>query len=432
MKLVLTVRTLLIFLIIHSGWTYLFGQSQVSSSNNSSYAQTFGKPLFIFHTYTFASEEPGKTRLDLYIAFVNDILQFVKDQEDIYRARYEIVVEILDSEGDRQDGDILKKEIVSYSFDDTNSRNIVNRNHFSFDLNPGTYELHLELTDLDTKRHLTREKNLELENYHQSSIALSELMFVDSIEFDSLQVSKVLPNMRKTLEDPSSEFGAYCELYALAQDSIKLKYAVYDLENNALVSKLNTFYPVRTVYREFIPLKNLIKVPGQYVLVVEARSKHEKVMARQGFFVQYTEAPFSLKAFEKSRAYFRPLKYIAPDNVFSKIKKASDEERVQLIEHFWKERDPTPETEENELKDEFYRRVEFTLRNFSVATDARPGWNTDRGKIYIIYGPPSEVQRRSVDIGSNPYEVWYYRKIDKRFVFLDKSGFGDYRLVHKD
>lgn len=407
-------------------------QNEPSNSHTSSYVQTFGKPLFIFDTYTFASTEPGKTRLEVYVAFVNDILQFVKDQGGIYRAKYEIVVEVLERDGNRGDGDIVKKEIVCHSFDETNSRNIVNRNHFSFDLNPGAYELRLELTDLDTKRHLTREKSLELKNYHERSLALSELMFVDTIEFDSLQVSNVFPNMRRTLEEPSSEFGAYYELYAFGQDSIKLNYAVYDLENNVLVRKLSTFNPVRTVYREFIPLKKLIKVPGQYVLVVEARSKQEKVTERAGFYVQYSEVPFSIDDFENSKAYVCALKYITPNDEYSKIEKASDGERVKLIESFWKVRDPTPETEENELREEFYRRVEFTLRHFSIAQDDRPGWNTDRGKIYITYGSPSEVQRRSVDVGSNPYEIWYYRKIDKRFIFLDKSGFGNYRLVHKD
>jgi GWxTD domain-containing protein len=421
-----------VFLITHLSSRYLLGQEQTANSHPSSYAQTFGKPLFIFNTYTFASDQPGKTQLDVYVTFVNDILQFVKDQEQSYRAKYEIMVEILDEEGNRQDGDILKKEIISPSFDETNSRNIVNRNHFSFVLSPGAYDLHLELTDLDTKRHLSRDKKLELRNYQKGNIALSDLMFVDTIELDSLRVSNVIPNMRKTLEEPSSEFGAYYELYCFTQDSIKLRYSIYDLENNVIATELKTLYPDRLTYREFIPLKKLITVPGQYVLIVEARSNLEKVTAREGFFVQYSEALLSMKALESSTAYVRALKYIAPDDEFSKIEKAPDDQRVNVIEAFWKERDPSPETDENELKEEFYRRLKFTVRHFSVGTDERPGWDTDRGKIYIIYGSPSEVQRRGIDLGSNPYEVWYYREIDKRFIFLDKSGFGNYRLIHKD
>ncbi len=378
------------------------------------------------------SNKPGKTRVDVYIAFVNDILQFVKQQENTYRAGYEILVEILDNRGNRQDGDILQREIEAHSFDDTNSRSIVNRNHVSFDLKSGSYKLHLELTDLDTRRHLTRDKNLMVKNYQKGAVALSDLMFVDSIQFDSLHVNAVLPNMQKTLDDPSSKFGAYFEVYCMEKDSVKLNYAVYDLENHMLASDHYVYYSARKIYREYLPLKDMVNTPGQYVLVVEARSGQQKVMSREGFFVQYSEVPFSVNALKNSTAYVKALKYIAPNDEFSKIEKATESERIKLIELFWKKRDPTPETEENELKEEFSRRVEFTLRHFSSASDERPGWDTDRGKIYIIYGPPTEVQRRSLDLGSNPYEVWYYRNIDKRFIFLDKSGIGNYRLIHKD
>jgi len=84
------------------------------------------------------------------------------------------------------------------------------------------------------------------------------------------------------------------------------------------------------------------------------------------------------------------------------------------------------------LREELERRVKFGNQHFSVAAEDRPGWQTDRGKIYVIYGAPSEVRRRSLEVGSNPYETWYYLHIARRFVFLDKSGEGNYRLVHKD
>lgn len=432
MNLKSLLRTVLISVIIYSSNSCLLGQNYVLNSDSSSYVQTFGKPLFIFKTYTFASNQLGKSRLEVFISFVNDIIQFVKGQEDTYKAYYEIVLEIMDADGNLQAGDIVKKEIVVHSYEETNARNIVNLNRFTFDLKPGNYELVLEITDLDTKRHLTRNRDVELRNFENATVAMSDLMFVDSIKFDSSQVTKVIPNMRKTLDEPSSEFGVFFELYNWNQDTIKLNYGVYDLENSPLVSESNIFDPRQKVIRKFIPLKNLVNIPGSFVLVVEAKANNAKTMARDKFFIQYTNESFSLESFRNSLAYMQCLKHITSNSDFSKIEKASAKERLKLIKQFWKERDPTPETEENELKEEFLRRVQFTLRHFHITTKDRPGWDTDRGKIYVIYGPPSEVQRESVDLGSNPFEVWYYKKIDKRFIFLDKSGLGDYRLVHKD
>lgn len=411
---------------------FLYSQNNGSSSDHASFVQTFGKPLFIYNTFNFASSRAGKSRLDLHIAFVNDILQFVKVDDKAYRAKYELIVEMLDSQGSRQDGAIIKKAIVVNSFDETNSRTKVNRNKISFDLAPGSYKLTLELIDQDTKRHLVRNENLVLQDFEQNDLSMSDLVFVDSVEIDQAGVKNLVPNMRKTLDEPDSNFGAYFELYAHVQDSTELHTRVFDLENNPLLHEFEVLAPGQQPVRKFIPLKNLVKLPGKYILVVEARSGEKKVSARAGFFVQYTTEPLSLQSFANASALYRSLKYVAKSGDFSKIEKLPQTERAAWVSRFWKERDPTPGTESNELKEEFYRRVEFTLRNFSTTANDKPGWETDRGKIYIIYGPPSEVQRRSIDLHTNPYEVWYYKNIDKRFIFLDKSGLGDYRLVHKD
>ena len=97
--------------------------------------------------------------------------------------------------------------------------------------------------------------------------------------------------------------------------------------------------------------------------------------------------------------------------------------------NYWKQRDPTPDTKENELKEEFYKRVSYSNTNFSVHTIEKDGWETDRGKIFIKYGKPGNIERRSKDPNSPAYEIWYYNKIERRFVFEDRSGVGDYVLI---
>ncbi len=86
----------------------------------------------------------------------------------------------------------------------------------------------------------------------------------------------------------------------------------------------------------------------------------------------------------------------------------TDEEREQFIEQFWLRRDPTPDTVENEFKEEHYRRIAYANEHFSSSVQ---GWKTDRGRIYITYGPPDEIDSHPSGQPS-PFEDWRYRFIE--------------------
>jgi GWxTD domain-containing protein len=101
---------------------------------------------------------------------------------------------------------------------------------------------------------------------------------------------------------------------------------------------------------------------------------------------------------------------------------SNDEERDQFIEAFWQRRDPTPDTEENEYKEEHYRRIAYSNEHFAAGI---PGWKTDRGHMYIVYGPPDEIDshpsggsyERPMEEGGGetstyPFEQWRYRYIE--------------------
>jgi len=98
--------------------------------------------------------------------------------------------------------------------------------------------------------------------------------------------------------------------------------------------------------------------------------------------------------------------------------------RKAFIEEFWKKRDPNPETEENEYKDEFFRRIEEAKNLFGGAS----GWLQDRGRIYILFGPPNqrEVYPRGIGFYDPPSEIWFYGFY--RLFFIDRNWSGNYRL----
>src|SRR3982074_1558221 len=123
---------------------------------------------------------------------------------------------------------------------------------------------------------------------------------------------------------------------------------------------------------------------------------------------------------------------------------ATDEEREQFIEQFWLRRDPTPDTAENEFKEEHYRRIAYANERYASGI---PGWKSDRGRIYITFGPPDEIEshpsggayQRPQEQGGGttsvyPFQKWRYRYIDGIGTnvvveFVDPTMTGEFRMT---
>ncbi|MGB8916010.1 MAG: GWxTD domain-containing protein [Candidatus Sulfotelmatobacter sp.] len=137
--------------------------------------------------------------------------------------------------------------------------------------------------------------------------------------------------------------------------------------------------------------------------------------------------------------------YIISDQERAAFKQLSnDEERDNFIEQFWLRRDPTPDTEENEYKEEHYRRIAYANEHFAAGI---PGWKTDRGRMYIMYGPADEIDshpsggsyERPMEEGGGetstfPFETWRYRYIEgigQEIImeFVDTCMCGDYHMT---
>src|SRR5271166_6649218 len=137
--------------------------------------------------------------------------------------------------------------------------------------------------------------------------------------------------------------------------------------------------------------------------------------------------------------------YIITDEERAAFKQLSnDEERDQFIEAFWQRRDPTPDTEENEYKEEHYRRIAYANEHFAAGI---PGWKSDRGRIYIVYGPADEIEshpaggtyERPIEEGGGetstfPFETWRYRYLEGIgqeviIEFVDTCQCGEYHMT---
>jgi GWxTD domain-containing protein len=120
------------------------------------------------------------------------------------------------------------------------------------------------------------------------------------------------------------------------------------------------------------------------------------------------------------------LRFITDQEQVREMRRGSEAERQQKFLQFWADRDPTPETDFNELMAEYYRRIDFAYQNFT--TPSRSGFDSDQGKVYIVYGPPDNIERSFPSAGAAS-EVWTYG--NQTFIFRATSGFGDFQLVNQ-
>jgi GWxTD domain-containing protein len=137
--------------------------------------------------------------------------------------------------------------------------------------------------------------------------------------------------------------------------------------------------------------------------------------------------------------------YVITDEERRAFKKlATDDERERFIEEFWRRRDPDPDTDENEFKEEYYERIAYANEHFASGI---PGWKSDRGRIWIMYGKPDErethpmggsYERPSYEGGGStstyPFEIWFYRYLagvgsGVEIEFVDPTGSGEYRIA---
>jgi GWxTD domain-containing protein len=160
------------------------------------------------------------------------------------------------------------------------------------------------------------------------------------------------------------------------------------------------------------------------------------------------EKPRNVKT-ELKKAYKdwleKDVTYIITDDERKAFKKlATDDEREKFIEEFWRRRDPDPDTDENEFKEEYYERIAYANEHFASGI---PGWRSDRGRIWIMYGKPDEREthpsggsydRPSTEGGGStttyPFETWFYRYLPGvgsgvEIEFVDPTGTGEYRIA---
>jgi GWxTD domain-containing protein len=373
---------------------------------------------------TTKSDKPGLTKVDVYILVPYKNLQFIKSGQG-FTSKYTVVISVYD---DKRENLIVEKSwnetLNVIDFSQTTSKLNYNIAYRSFELKPGSYLFRTGVIDNDSKKEIKSENIFNVRNIN-SEIDLSDILFVTKSD---LPDSKILPNISRNITLAKNGLQFYYDIFS--SDSVEKKctveYEILDKESKVIYKKSfikDVKFGKNQILEQIDDLKlNL----GTFILRVTLKDENFKTVnvLSKPFFSRWAGLPSSVIDLDKAIAQ---MIYIASPQELSKIKDAAtDDEKLRFFLEFWKKKDPSPNNEENEVFDEYFRRVNYANENFSNYNE---GWKTDRGMVYIILGSPNNIDRHPFEYDSKPYEIWEYYEINRSFIFVDQTGFGDYKLI---
>jgi GWxTD domain-containing protein len=385
---------------------------------------------FRWDAYFFKSlTNPGQTTIRIYINFPNDILQFVKESNYRFHARYEMGFALFDKQNNQVGGKTVTNDIFVRSFEQTNIRLMTNSSNFSIDLAPGEYNLVMELTDSDTRNALKQSHRLDVRSFSENSLGLSDAIFSNSITTDSTTVENIVPNIGREFASPDAPYGALIYIYPASGDSsISFHYEVKDgVSDQSIIEETHTIQPMSNEpIPQIILLQNRLTKVMPYRLRINVSQADQKQTLTQDFITSWQYFDSIDLTINQS---IEPMEHLVKTREWNWVVQANDSTKNVWFNNYWKQRDPTIDTEENELKNEFYLRVSYASKNFTVPGLQKRGWETARGEIYMKYGAPDNIERRASSINNPSFEIWTYNGIQRRFIFEDRSETGDFRLV---
>ncbi len=378
---------------------------------------------FNYEYLDFKSDEANKTRVDVFIQIPYTEVQFVKS-EGTFIANYTITVSIFDKDKEKLIAEkIWNEKVETQDFNQTTSKQNFNLSLRSFDLLPGEYIFRSAYEDKDSRKTYSKEEEVKVRDISKN-MAISDIMLVEKKTVEGAG-NKILPNIKKILSTRKGGISIFYEIYSDTNSVFQIEYDVNEKDNTIISDKtLKELKKGRNQIFYTIPDSTLSMGNYDIAIILKDNDNNELSSAQQPFISRWVGFPSTAKDVTEA---IEQLVYIASPEEMDHIRNGkTKDEKIDRFKEFWKKKDPVPSTDENEIFNEYYRRVAFADANFSHYVK---GWKTDRGMVYIILGGPSNVDRHPFEYDSKPYEVWDYYQLNKSFVFIDETGFGDYRLV---
>jgi GWxTD domain-containing protein len=398
------------------------------------------------------------SRIDIHYRCDREFFVPVKNTTDSFHWDFkrsgEITVELLDSTGLSKARDLDHVEIGEATSERRFETRAWHTGIFSFEVPPGKYTALCEVSDLESKRNFfDRNTTVTAARFGSDSLQLSTPFFTSS-DSGGVLADRLVPQAFGGDVEFSAPGGVFFVLTSTGQPEapVEVRYSIAvvpppDKGPPQHPDSLVTLHPeagisLRPVNEPDSVCYHLVHSPGRrssaFLVPMPTASlplRHFKLTMTitQGravrtvtkpFQVVWPDMPFSLKDVDMA---LDVLRYITTENQLDSLKHGSWETRRDNLEGFWREKGQTSATMYNKAMTQYYRRVDYAIRTFGTLRQP-DGFRSDRGRIFILYGPASTTER-SLDPSAGFKEVWVYSRLKKKFVFVDENKSGNYILV---
>lgn len=370
---------------------------------------------------------------NLYLAFEiqNDRLQFTKEGED-YIAKYQISVAI------RQDKKTIYKENWTETesldnFKDTNAEGIyqykVHKLNLATDLRteqlkPGIYECVFQVRDFTSENRYKSIRKFKIEQFNQSNIKTSSINFLYGINH-SVYNQPFVPSPEAL--HYNIPYRSYANVFLDSIKGMRINARIYKNEKDdgqLFHQEYLTLNRDSCIVDLVYDLPSDSMEPGKYRIQFSGYSDDKELIIEKEFEIFWFDKSTYLY---KPDLAIRPMRYLLSEDEFDQVDDMDYKEQEKWMELYWQQQDPSPNTQYNELKVEYFKRVQIANKKFALRH--KEGWETDRGKILLLYGEPDKIENKSHAANQKPHIVWIYNNYDLTFLFVDADRNGEFTLM---
>lgn len=423
-----------------------------------SFAQNKFIPFMV--DYAFYKSDANRTYMELYISFYQKSLKYVED-DDQFKATYKLTTQILEEDSVVSQKGKLSQSIINSLDELEESKQFVEI--FAFDVIDKEYTFKIILEDSNSNKAGDYIFKIKPKLYTGDSLMISDIELATSISRASAN-SAFNKNTLRVMPNPSTAYGIdmpvvyyYGEIYNLDYDkNTEGKYLVKCNITNRDGEIVKEF-PDKTYQK---PGKSAVLASGYNIVtlpadvynlnleVTDLQNQQKTYQSKRFNFNKPTQEPMASTELQQENNQFTTseyawmsehdldrefnfAEYIANKEEHQIYKALNEEGKRKFLSEFWKRRRSTdPDAAPSAYKFNYLERVQMANSNFG--SGALEGWKSDRGRILLVYGYPSEIERHYMDVDRKPYEIWIFNQIEGgvRFIFADMSGFGEFELLH--
>ncbi|MEM8556605.1 MAG: GWxTD domain-containing protein [Bacteroidota bacterium] len=400
-------------------------------------------------------EGSDQGRLDLYAAAPYQNLRFLSLDEG-FVATYTITADIYRADADGNARTLVEsrqweRRVAVPIYEATQADSLFDHTTQSVTLPTGRYLVEMQLEDGSSRRTFVREAAVEVPDY-RTGIALAGPLLLDRYDPEAQTLA---PNVANVLYMDRDELTLFYEVYSDQARTLTVTYEIVPIaRSRELPSARNVargllgmepaddeaeagtpevqgetridVQPGTSPATLALPMEDFKAGTYQLTFALSEQDGGPLAQVTKSFDVRWTGLAAQIEDLDAAIAQLR---YVAKERDVRDILDApTQEERLRRFVSFWERRDPTPGTRRNERMEEYYYRVFFANENYSRFSEN--GWNTDRGEVFVRFGEPDLVEEHTFNYNVEPYEIWYYNRLGRRFIFVDERGFGNYRLLY--